>query len=79
MTFTRTSLPPVVRLGGSTDVPVTASSSFTTLSVATSIIRPTVVRIDMAYGEELQPTSGPEREVAYRRRSRKSRANPADE
>ena len=55
MTFTRTSLPPVVRLGGSTDVPAIVSSSSTSMSIGTSVVRPTIVRIEMMPGAEVEP------------------------
>lgn len=57
MSFTRTSLPPVVRLGGSTDVAVGSTMSHTSTTATTVALRPVVLRIPQPPSMELGPVS----------------------
>ncbi len=73
MTFNRTSLPPVVRLGGSTDVGVLSTMTHTTKSDTPLVRQPVVIRIPQPPDRELQPIAD-ESPVVEKRSGSKKRA-----
>lgn len=55
MSFNRTSLPPMVTLGGSTDVPASSAMSDTSMSPSALILKTIVLRTSQGAEAELQP------------------------